>query len=486
MVLASQFESLVHPFTVLLAVPLAVTGALFTLMLAGSTINVYSQIGMILLIGLVTKNSILLVEYVNQLKERGLRHDRGRARGGAHPPAADPDDLGGDGHGRRAHRARSRRRLAQPATARLRDRGRHGVLHVAHALPGPVGVRHLRPALARTRGRRGDAPGRRSPRRRRSDRVGRSSRCRLAAGAGTVPAADTVPQSRWRRRSGARPGSTPTTCEALGQIHNAEWGRRAAVVAFIVPAISLGLDETKYSTEFFNPSDPANPTSTLVVGSARARITKCSASEVHRAGRTKAEVESAEAGEPEQRFRAALETESDYYDVLVNQELARVARGAVRGGRSRSERRPGPGGLGRGGPDRLAPAGAGADPRPVDLLVRGNALRTARLDLGRRVGEARAVDAAPLDTMPPPDLPHRAARGHPGGARAGAAVPERARPTSARRIRAQVGAQRLPSDPQHRRAAPALRHRALPQRGNVSVTLSLSSRCGTTGHARSR
>jgi len=53
-------------------VPLAVTGALFTLLIAGSTINVYSQIGMILLIGLVTKNSILLVEYINQLRERGL------------------------------------------------------------------------------------------------------------------------------------------------------------------------------------------------------------------------------------------------------------------------------------------------------------------------------------------------------------------------------------------------------------------------------
>ncbi|HEU5169793.1 MAG TPA: efflux RND transporter permease subunit [Gemmatimonadales bacterium] len=72
MVLASQFESLVHPFTVLLAVPLAVSGALLTLLLAKSTINLYSQIGMILLIGLVTKNSILLVEYANQLKERGL------------------------------------------------------------------------------------------------------------------------------------------------------------------------------------------------------------------------------------------------------------------------------------------------------------------------------------------------------------------------------------------------------------------------------
>ncbi|HKV74989.1 MAG TPA: efflux RND transporter permease subunit [Gemmatimonadales bacterium] len=72
MVLASQFESLVHPFTVLLAVPLAVTGALATLKLTGSTDNLYSRIGMILLIGLVTKNSILLVEYANQLKEKGL------------------------------------------------------------------------------------------------------------------------------------------------------------------------------------------------------------------------------------------------------------------------------------------------------------------------------------------------------------------------------------------------------------------------------
>ena len=72
MVLASQFESLIHPLTVLLSVPLAVTGALAVLWVAGSTLNLYSQIGMILLIGLVTKNSILLVEYANQLKERGL------------------------------------------------------------------------------------------------------------------------------------------------------------------------------------------------------------------------------------------------------------------------------------------------------------------------------------------------------------------------------------------------------------------------------
>jgi len=72
MVLASQFESVVHPFTVLMAVPLAVTGALFTLWVAGSTINLYSQIGMILLIGLVTKNSIRLVGYCTRRREKGM------------------------------------------------------------------------------------------------------------------------------------------------------------------------------------------------------------------------------------------------------------------------------------------------------------------------------------------------------------------------------------------------------------------------------
>jgi multidrug efflux pump len=72
MVLASQFESVVHPVTVLMAVPLAVIGAIFTLKLAGATINLYSQIGMILLVGLVTKNSILLVDYANQLRGKGL------------------------------------------------------------------------------------------------------------------------------------------------------------------------------------------------------------------------------------------------------------------------------------------------------------------------------------------------------------------------------------------------------------------------------
>jgi multidrug efflux pump len=71
LVLAAQFESFLHPFAVLLSVPLAALGALAALFVTGETINLYSQIGMILLIGLVTKNAILLVDFANQERARG-------------------------------------------------------------------------------------------------------------------------------------------------------------------------------------------------------------------------------------------------------------------------------------------------------------------------------------------------------------------------------------------------------------------------------
>ena len=71
LVLGAQFESFIHPFIILLSVPLAVTGALGTLLLTGITLNVYSQIGMVMLIGLVAKNAILIVEFANQLREQG-------------------------------------------------------------------------------------------------------------------------------------------------------------------------------------------------------------------------------------------------------------------------------------------------------------------------------------------------------------------------------------------------------------------------------
>ncbi len=71
LVLAAQFESFVHPLVILATVPLALTGALFGLWLFGSSINVFSQIGAIMLIGIACKNGILIVEFANQLRDQG-------------------------------------------------------------------------------------------------------------------------------------------------------------------------------------------------------------------------------------------------------------------------------------------------------------------------------------------------------------------------------------------------------------------------------
>ncbi|MCB1809754.1 MAG: efflux RND transporter permease subunit, partial [Candidatus Competibacteraceae bacterium] len=71
LVLAAQFESFIHPLIIMLTVPLALTGALLSLWLSGNSLNIYSQIGIILLIGLTTKNGILIVEFANQLRAEG-------------------------------------------------------------------------------------------------------------------------------------------------------------------------------------------------------------------------------------------------------------------------------------------------------------------------------------------------------------------------------------------------------------------------------
>jgi len=73
LVLAAQFESFKDPFTIMLTVPLALAGALLSLWLFDQTLNIFSQIGMIMLIGLVTKNGILIVEFANQKREFGLQ-----------------------------------------------------------------------------------------------------------------------------------------------------------------------------------------------------------------------------------------------------------------------------------------------------------------------------------------------------------------------------------------------------------------------------
>jgi multidrug efflux pump len=72
LVLAAQFESFIDPFIIMITVPLAIAGALLSLWIFGHTLNIFSQIGMIMLIGLVTKNGILIVEFANQSRLKGM------------------------------------------------------------------------------------------------------------------------------------------------------------------------------------------------------------------------------------------------------------------------------------------------------------------------------------------------------------------------------------------------------------------------------
>ncbi len=73
LLLAAQFESFIEPFIIILTVPLALAGALFSLWYFNETLNIFSEIGMIMLIGLVTKNGILIIEFTNQLRKKGLK-----------------------------------------------------------------------------------------------------------------------------------------------------------------------------------------------------------------------------------------------------------------------------------------------------------------------------------------------------------------------------------------------------------------------------
>ncbi len=76
MVLAAQFNAFSHPFTVLLALPFSISGALLMLWVSGQTLNVYSMLGLILLMGIAKKNSIMLVDFTNQIRERGVERHR--------------------------------------------------------------------------------------------------------------------------------------------------------------------------------------------------------------------------------------------------------------------------------------------------------------------------------------------------------------------------------------------------------------------------
>ncbi len=106
LVLSAQFESFRDPVMIMLSVPLSMTGALAALYFTGGTLNVYSQIGLVTLIGLITKHGILIVDFANRLQEEGRTRIEAIVEGRHAAAAANPDDDVRHGAGCRSAGAR--------------------------------------------------------------------------------------------------------------------------------------------------------------------------------------------------------------------------------------------------------------------------------------------------------------------------------------------------------------------------------------------
>ena len=120
--LSAQYESFVLPFIVLLAVPMALLGALTAQSLRGLENDVYCQIGLVMLVGLSSKNAILIVEFAEQLRHGGMPLMEAAVEAAQNPAASDSDDLAGFYSGRGAAGGGIRRRRTRPALG-----GHHGV-----------------------------------------------------------------------------------------------------------------------------------------------------------------------------------------------------------------------------------------------------------------------------------------------------------------------------------------------------------------------
>jgi hypothetical protein len=135
LVLAAQYESLRDPLIILISVPMSICGALVPLAMGFGTINIYTQIGLVTLIGLISKHGILMVEFANEIQSaQGPRPSPRHRAGRTHPAAPDPDDHGRDGDGPGAAAVRQRRGRQQPLQHRPGDRGRHAGGHAVHAV----------------------------------------------------------------------------------------------------------------------------------------------------------------------------------------------------------------------------------------------------------------------------------------------------------------------------------------------------------------
>jgi outer membrane protein TolC len=411
MVLAAQYESLLHPFTVMLAVPLAVTGALAALWLAGSTLNVYSQVGMILLIGLVSKNSILLVTYANDLRARGqdaiaAMVEAGRIRlrpilmtSVATTFGALPIALGlGAGAG-------SRRPL--------------GYVIIGGMIVSTLITLYLVPAvfvvLERLRGRRASAAVPARDFGRRSAVLGSSVNALvvgalLAAGALALPAvltaqaAGPVPVVALAEARRLAAAVDPAAVEARADVSAAAWERRSAVADLFTPNIRASTSYLRFSEPFFN-FGTGEISSNATSATLEASYTLLGAGKLAELRRSGASVASAEANEAAARFRTALATDAAYYAVLAEGELSRVAADRL----NRATEQLGVARVRVQAGETIATDSLQllleVNRARLDVLRRDSALAVSRLRLGRQIGQPGPVDAAPLDSAAPRPLP---------------------------------------------------------------------------------
>ncbi|HXV87183.1 MAG TPA: efflux RND transporter permease subunit, partial [Gemmatimonadales bacterium] len=411
MVLAAQYESLVHPFTVMLAVPLAVTGALAALWVAGSTLNVYSQVGMILLIGLVSKNSILLVTYANDLRIQGrdpldamLEAGRIRLRpilmtSVATVFGALPIALGlGAGAGSR-----------QPL----------GYVIIGGMVVSTLITLYLVPAVfvvfERLRKTEAQPPAGGEPpaARARPPVPAVASAAVVLAGmlATAVPAgvraqaspggAPVVTLAEARQRA-AR--VSPVAVAAGAHLSTAGWERRAAWTDVLTPVLTAGASYIHFSDPFFNfgtGSISPNATSATL----QATYSLLGAGKVAELRRAGAALASAEAQHTAARFRTDLATDAAYYAVLADQELGRAVQDRLRRAEEQFD-------VAR---VRVIAGEAIASDSlrlllevnraRLERLRRDSAIAVSRRRLGRQIGLDGPADAAPLDTAPPAPLP---------------------------------------------------------------------------------
>jgi multidrug efflux pump len=412
MVLAAQYESLLHPLTVMLAVPLAVTGALGALWLAGSTLNVYSQVGMILLIGLVSKNSILLVTYANDMRRQGrdaiaAMREAGRIRlrpilmtSVATIFGALPIALGlGAGAG-------SRRPLGYVIIGGMLV----STLLTLYLVPAVFVVferlrRERAPAAARARAP--ETPGRRAALQTAviagllvfgglvMPRV-------LAAQGGTGSAqVPVVTLAEARRRSVQ---VDPAAVTAHARLESASWERRSAVTDLLTPNVLATGSYIHFSEPFFN-FGTGSISPNAAAASLEVSYSLLGTGKIAELKRSGASLGAAEATETAVRFQSALATDAAYFGVLAARELARLAADRLR----RADEQ-----FGVARARVLAGEAIASDSlqlllevnrAQLGLLRSDSALSVSRLRLGRRIGLAGPADAAPVDSAVPPALP---------------------------------------------------------------------------------